>query len=375
MPRIPDELPSSVLERIAFLDGLRGVAILWVVLFHVFVRWTQIVPYGEKYADISWIAHGWLGVELFFMISGFVIFMTLERSKSLFEFLIRRWLRLFPAMLVCSILVYASAAFVPERPAGNPSIRDLLPGLTFIEPALWARVLRSPQGLIEGAFWSLFVEVKFYVIAGSCYFLVGAHRTVLCIIALFAYGTSVAYLVAISPELDLQRLQTLNDVFAAQHFGWFASGALFYMNSRTSSLGALVAAVCVGLFAAFLQQGIARDGMIFSLLTVALFASGVLFPQARWIFANTLLIFIGTISYPLYLIHENMIVALVVKIGTAWPWLPTWAMPIMPFFVVVILAWLVTKYVEPTMKRFLTRVLVAIKLYRPRSGQAHSSSI
>ena len=65
-------------NRIEYLDGMRGGAIILVFLFHAFARWPTIVPYRNVYADISCVKYGWLGVELFFMISGFVIFMTVS---------------------------------------------------------------------------------------------------------------------------------------------------------------------------------------------------------------------------------------------------------------------------------------------------------
>ncbi len=160
-------------SRIAFLDGLRGVAILLVLLFHAYARWPQIVPFGDRFAGFPLFKYGWLGVELFFMISGFVILMTLEKCASFSEFIGRRWLQLFPAMLLCSLLVFYTESLFPARPAGISSYRDLIPGLTFAESGIWARVLGSPQGVLEGAFWSLFVEVKFYIIFGALYFFLG----------------------------------------------------------------------------------------------------------------------------------------------------------------------------------------------------------
>ena len=78
-------MPPSVPEanRIDYIDGLRGVAILGVVLFHAYARWTEVVPYGSRYSDFVIFKNGWLGVYLFFVISGFVITMTLSRTKTL----------------------------------------------------------------------------------------------------------------------------------------------------------------------------------------------------------------------------------------------------------------------------------------------------
>lgn len=104
--------------RITHLDGLRGLAILLVVVYHLFARWAELVPWGDSTA-VPIVRTGYHGVELFFLISGFVILMTLERSPNLFSFAWRRWLRLFPAMLICSALIFATAWLIPDRPGGS----------------------------------------------------------------------------------------------------------------------------------------------------------------------------------------------------------------------------------------------------------------
>ena len=125
-----------------------------------------------------------MGVQLFFLISGYVIFMSLERSGGVGDFMMRRWLRLFPAMLTCSIFIYATAgAFL--RPSGQPGLRDLIPGLTFTEPDWWAAFFGSPQGVLEGSFWSLFVEVKFYAVVSIVFYLASEGAAIAVLIGMF----------------------------------------------------------------------------------------------------------------------------------------------------------------------------------------------
>src|SRR6187200_1820250 len=72
-------------KRLRGLDGLRGIAVLAVMAYH----------YDEQRAH-----YGLLGVEMFFVISGFVILMTMEKTNSLFAFVWHRAARLYPAYLL-----------------------------------------------------------------------------------------------------------------------------------------------------------------------------------------------------------------------------------------------------------------------------------
>ena len=93
-------------RRIASIDGLRTIAIFAVVAFHYCYRWgpplnsESLYPYGTALAGLPGVRFGGCGVQLFFVISGFVIAMTLDRRKTPREFVVRRYARLAPAMLL-----------------------------------------------------------------------------------------------------------------------------------------------------------------------------------------------------------------------------------------------------------------------------------
>jgi peptidoglycan/LPS O-acetylase OafA/YrhL len=157
----------------------------WHIMFQ---SWSGHEPYSEAITLFPPVAFGFLAVWLFFFISGYVIFTTLQRCSSFWEFMMHRWLRLFPAMLVCSALVFVTAPLFPERPFSAQHISDLLPGLTFIEPSWWAHILGRDQGTIEGAFWSLYTEMRFYVIFGIAYFLLGGKGAIRVLFGLFVVG-------------------------------------------------------------------------------------------------------------------------------------------------------------------------------------------
>ena len=101
-----------VSQRLRALDGLRGVAILLVMGFHYFYHLesfyykSTLYPYGETFSSVLIFKYGYMGVELFFIISGFVIAMTLEASRSVIDFVIRRFARIWPALIVSAILTF-----------------------------------------------------------------------------------------------------------------------------------------------------------------------------------------------------------------------------------------------------------------------------
>jgi peptidoglycan/LPS O-acetylase OafA/YrhL len=361
----PDQLTGSAgadhRHRLTFLDGLRGIAILVVMLFHSYARWPELVPFGSRFAQVPLFFYGWLGVDLFFLISGFVIFMTLEKCDNFRDFILRRWLRLFPAMLICSILVFVSVGLFPERPAGAPLWRDMLPGLTFIEPTWWGFVLGSPQGVLEGAFWSLFVEVKFYFIAGLLYFFIGGRKMIMVLTALFVCAAGISKLQHAFPGSPLRVPDLILQAASAGQFGWFAAGALYYRYFHERKTLLLLAAIGVASAAAIAAAGLRPQPTVAALIVALLFTLAVVQPWMQALLSRRALLFLGFISYPLYLLHENMMVAMIVKIGHATPWVPAILMPLLPILIVIAAGGLVAVYIEPWLRRRLKPVYLKMR--------------
>jgi peptidoglycan/LPS O-acetylase OafA/YrhL len=129
-------------HRLRYLDGLRGLAATMVVLWHYLgPTYAPYLPYGSRYADLPLMGELWMGVELFFLISGYVIFMTIERCSGFVDFMLRRWLRLFPMMFIASFLViFLDILFHMPGPDAGARWVDLIPGFTFISPAIYHAV-------------------------------------------------------------------------------------------------------------------------------------------------------------------------------------------------------------------------------------------
>jgi peptidoglycan/LPS O-acetylase OafA/YrhL len=347
---------SSGGNRIEFLDGLRGLAISLVVLFHAYARWPELAPYGNTFSDVKVFAYGWLGVQLFFLISGFVIFLTLDRCATLMEFLVRRWLRLFPAMLICSLFVWYTASLFPERPCGSPTVDQLIPGLTFIDPH-WLSLAGISAKPVEGAFWSLFVEAQFYLIAGFSYFILGGRRSAIFVLLfLFALANLIGPIRAnLGDNIIFHCLSSLTSRINSQLYGWFAGGALLYIYYTRKRYKALVLGLAVIAVAVCTEHGIWNAEVKLPAALVAMVFVGALISQpVRRVLSRQWFLFLGYISYPLYLVHENIMVASIVKVGKWAPLTPSILMPLAPISFVMFIAWLIAAYVEPVIKKALS---------------------
>lgn len=138
--------------RLVEIDALRGVAALAVVLFHYTTRFTDLFKPGTLPA-ISFPG-GHYGVNLFFIISGFVIFMTLDKTQRPLDFVVSRFSRLFPAYWAAIFLTFFICHWLG------------LPGkLVGAETALAnIAMLHGLFGVahVDGVYWTLEVELLFY---------------------------------------------------------------------------------------------------------------------------------------------------------------------------------------------------------------------
>lgn len=337
-------------QRISSLDGLRGLAILLVIIFHTYARWPEYTPWTTEYKEIPIIKYGYLGVELFFLISGFVILMTLENCISFKEFIYKRWLRLFPAMLIGTILIYISADFLHERPAGKPNLIDALSGLTFIEPEILGKITGEKIKTIEGAFWSLFVEVKFYLLFGALYF-TNKEKSLQRMTIIFLFTSSYK---ALSEASLINNILILDKIiFSAlslQHFGWFCIGALMYVGYKKNDFRYTLTSIAI-LPAAIISTSKIETGSFLACITIfCIFYLSLFHKKTSNIINSKIFIFLGFISYPLYLIHQNTIISLSIKSHNHFHWLNGLLTPIPGLIIIVIISYIIAKYGEPAIK-------------------------
>jgi peptidoglycan/LPS O-acetylase OafA/YrhL len=299
-------------RRIASIDGLRTIAVLAVVAFHYCYRWgpplesESLYPYGTALADLPGVRFGAWGVELFFVISGFVIAMTLDRCKTPHEFVVRRYARLGPAMLVFSAITFAAMHVIPRAPFPERGVW-FVSAITFIDPQILNRIVPSISfRSIDGAYWSLYVEVQFYALACLVYFTAGKwFRVIIGLLSAIACG----FLLVRIPLAS----RVSNNLLMPTYLPWFVMGVGFHAHALRAErpLGAIL--ISLGTLELLAQNATGlRDAVPVGVVALVpiLFAAAIWFRPISSVLSCKPMVSIGVASYGFYLIHQFVGVAI-----------------------------------------------------------------
>ena len=290
LPAVAQRAESA--HRLHGVDALRGLAAVLVVLFHFTTRYSQKFGHlSEPAFSVPW---GNLGVNLFFMVSGFVIFMTLDRVARPMDFVVSRFSRLYPAYWVAAALTFLVLTVFPELGRTLSLQQAVSNGLMF-------------EGLfgvppIDGAYWTLEVELLFYwgmfVLANS----VGLDRPWRWLGPWL--GMSLVY--GLAGRVGVNFPYVVTNFLILPYFPYFALGMLLYLRFKGAPLrwqveGALGA---LALLDIVLIDSWFR--LLFALGFVAAFYAFVFVSRVASSRSVVLMAHLGAISYPLYLLHENI---------------------------------------------------------------------
>lgn len=300
------EPKMSSKERNHEIDLLRGVACAAVVLFHFLYRGQQDAWIAD--AAPSWLAemarYGYLGVHLFFIISGYVIFMSAQGATPR-AFVASRAARLYPAYWVAATLT-AATAWALGSSTFAVSVRDYLINLTMLTH--WMPLSANVQ-FVDGAYWSLAVEFQFYLLVMLVLFAGRLSRVEPLLVGWLVLSTVDFVHPMYRPEVWL----------ALEWAPLFSAGILFY---RMRHLGldrqrylmlwwCYVLALAFATRPAVLAIGAAGDaaggGWVIAGVITACFAVFALIAARRWTLgASPLVVWAGLLTYPVYLLHQNI---------------------------------------------------------------------
>jgi peptidoglycan/LPS O-acetylase OafA/YrhL len=302
------------------LDGLRGVSVLAVLLYH---------------AEAPWLPGGFLGVDVFFVLSGFLITALLCREQLAFGridltgFYVRRIRRLMPALVTCLFGTLAYTwLFLPEE--RNPVALDALSALTYTTNA---HLVLGARGYFEEALrpsllkhlWSLAVEEQFYLLYPPlciALFLRLPPRLAAGLSALLAVASGLRMDAVFDPLRDPSRAYYGTDSHA---FGLLFGAALAFLGAHStptttrSPLRAALATLSAGaLLVAFVivdesESYVFRGGIFAVSCAAAILVASIGRGAPLWLeraLSVRPLVWVGELSYSLYLFHWPVCVLL-----------------------------------------------------------------
>ena len=337
--------------RLVALDLFRFCAALAVVLYHYTARGVD----GGFQQLAQWTQFGYLGVPLFFMISGFVIANSADRRTAT-EFLISRVARLYPAfwigLIFTTLVVFCLGGKVI-------SVSQFFANATMLNDYLGI-------ANVDGVYWTLQAEIKFY----ACVFLlllIGAFNRYQVWLPIWVVAT-LLYLSIGQPSM-------MGWFISPGYSPYFISGACFYLlRSQERSLVVVVSLVVS--FAMCTYQATQQLSGFVPVVTIAgqwwaaiivilfhlLFA--LLATDHLSIKPRNIYLILGGITYPLYLIHNR---AGKLIIDSLVNYIPEWFAVLITTLGMLLLAFVIYKYFEPSGSLGLKKLLQKILLFEKRS--------
>lgn len=344
--------------RINELDVFRGFAVLMVVLYHYTTRYNQL--YGHTKEDYFLnFNFGNLGVQLFFIISGFVIFKTLERCGSVKEFAYKRAIRLYPIYIIGVVLTYLSVTLY-QLEGRTVSLFDAIINLTLIEGLIPGKI-----EYVDGAYWSLTVELLFYIIMGFMLFVGLVKKIEIPLIAWLIFSMFIRYL---DVNFDHIILTALNYYGILTYCNLFIAGIMFYkLKSHNKPIYHGTILLC--LIPEFLFSGI-TDGVMVTVFFTLFYA--LIYGKLSFINSKKLT-HLGTISYALYIVHQNLgyiIINFLEKNGFTHE-----IYILIPIIISVVIAYLITFYLDAPLQKILRKKMPAFSRNKTTKKVSLSESI
>ena len=260
--------------RLHFIDFLRGVAILLVMLIHLSQFYTQISNFSK---------YGYLGVQIFFILSGFVLPLSMKdnkyRIKYFFTFLFKRIIRL---EIPYFFALFISILFLYLKNENNNWVNLFLSNLTYTAGVLnmkWA----------SGVFWTLGIEFQFYIFLALLYLLF-FNKSPFIFFTIFLMVLFISYFITDGNLL-------------LHWFPFFGLGIiLFRFKSFNLDLYSLCLLSIITLMLIYVKYG--TPFLLVSILTITFIYINLYFNLNL---RSNVIVRIGQISYSIYLVHVLII--------------------------------------------------------------------
>lgn len=337
------------------LDLLRFFAAIAVVLFHFLFRGQEggYIPVSFEPLD-AYAQYGYLGVNLFFMISGFVILLS-AMNRSATQFVISRVTRLYPAFWVSVSLTALVIVFF------GGELFQITGSQYLINLSMLANFLGVDN--IDGVYWTLYIELKFYAII----FLILLFKKIEKIEIVLS-----GWIILLLFSLLFPLPRIINALVFPEWAPYFISGAGFYLlktkGKSTLRLLILLLSFCLSLNMAIVgivelnSDYNTQASPLVAVFVVCLFHfifSLMIFDKLSW-FRSHWAIKIGALTYPLYLIHQNIGFIIFTQFGEV---INKYLLLGITISILLIASWFIHTKVEkklgPTLKKILRARLLS----------------
>lgn len=281
-------------NRLSTLDAMRGIAALTVAFYHIGLVSFEGIDHGAIGLIKEFCSFGYLGVAVFFVISGFVISATLEHkpvSGGYFgRFLVRRSIRLDPTYwcsIALDIMLVAIAIKLSMPNPGLPDVQKTLLNMFYLQNLTGA-------GNIAAVYWTLCLEIQFYIVYGLI-LVAGFYRGVAVqtglLVAVTLYSLIVAAHILPAPQGLFVSHWTLFALgIVAYHFGIYPDRPLWPF---LAMIGASLAACVMN----------PQTTLLAACATAVMFFVGARKHKLNSWLKHDVLLYLGSRSYSIYLFH------------------------------------------------------------------------
>lgn len=267
------------------VDLMRFFAAAWVVLFHLSYHKNTI-----EGAYNTFINYGFLGVPIFFVISGYCILMVALHAKNPFEFIIRRLFRIFPAFWFSIFIVFAAAAFQKIAIGANSvtafpnSITKLLAVFSLYTFPL------SNYPTVNWVYWSLSCELAFYI---------------LIFIGLFLNKKYLIYFfIALSSVSLIITVPKISPYYFMLHWPTFALGlCIYYLTVQKQFKKILIYLLTLISLMALIKHSYLEGALPISYIITTILTCVLTFLSNKYYLRPNFFSSLGDYSYSIYLIH------------------------------------------------------------------------
>ncbi|KNH31633.1 acyltransferase [Pantoea agglomerans] len=352
-------------HRIEALDGLRFIAFLMVMFYH-YLFIAPLQGYIPRAYAVEAFSFGEYGVDLFFLISGFVITLSSE-NRTARAFLIARFNRIVPLFIACAFIVFFFSISLPMIDA-KERIISLLYSLSFF-PKLFG------EEYFSAVYWTIAIEVTFYILVAILMSLKlwDKKRILIC-----GFWLASSYL-----NCFILKNTIMSSLLITQYAGHFILGIMLF-ELRTSSIKPvhilimLLSSVLV--YNNMLKHQLWIDGFkvyfdhasilftCFFLIVLVWIGSnisslGVYYPAVK---------FLGAMTYPLYLIHADLGFWSHAIFERKWwskyplsqEYIGYYSMALISVVLVFSIAYILVKYLDPIVQRQLKKFWILIGAYK-----------